>query len=148
MPKKTASKEKPEVNEQELQKKYFQFQMMKQQLTALVEEKNAIDEKISEISMSIESMKKLENIKKGDEMWSSLGSGAFVRSDVKDIDNVFVAAGAGVVIKQKRSAGIEILASRLEQLQKIDIELITEINKFSEQAQRLEQELQHAVENR
>ncbi len=135
-------------DDKELQRKYMQLQIIKQQLSALVEEKTAVTEKLTELSTTIEAMKKLPGVNKGEEMWSSIGSGAFVRSDIKDTDNVFVAVGAGVVMKEARGRGIEILAGRLEQLQKIDTQLAEEINKFAEAAAKLEQELQHAVENR
>ncbi len=136
------------ADDQELQKKYMQLQIIKQQFSALMEEKTAVTEKLTEISTTIEAMKKLPAVKKGEEMWSSIGSGAFVRSDIKDTENVFVAAGAGVVIKETREKGIQILTGRMKELEKIDTELAAEINKFGEAAARLEQELQHAVENR
>lgn|SRR3989338_556993 len=135
-------------NDQELQKKYMQLQIIKQQFSALVEEKNSVTEKLTEISTTIDAMKKLPSVKIGEEMWSSIGSGAFVRSDIKDTENVFVAAGAGVVIKETREKGIQILTGRMNELEKIDTQLAEEINKFGEAAARLEQELQHAVENR
>jgi len=124
------------------------LQILKQQLTAMAEEKSALASKIDEISMTTEALKKLESIKKGEEIWSTMGSGAFVRSDIKDTDNVLVAAGAGIVVKETRQRGIEILSGRLDELRKIDEQLAVEITKFGTQVQRLELQLQHDVENR
>ncbi|MBI4170175.1 MAG: prefoldin subunit alpha [Candidatus Aenigmarchaeota archaeon] len=147
MPKKQASKKAGE-DDKELQKKYLMLQILKQQLSALLEEKNALNEKVAEIATTIQALEKLADVKKGEEMWSSLGSGAFARSDIKDTENVLVAVGAGVVVKETKERGIEILKLRLDHLQKLDAELVAEINKFGEQAANVEEELQHAVANR
>ena len=148
MPKKITHEEKHAQSDQELQKRYMTLQILKQQLTAMAEEKSALASKIDEISMTTEALKKLESIKKGEEIWSTMGSGAFVRSDIKDTDNVLVAAGAGIVVKETRQRGIEILSGRLDELRKIDEQLAVEITKFGTQVQRLELQLQHDVENR
>ncbi len=148
MSKKPQHKESTGAGDKELQKKYLTLQILKQQLSALLEEKNALNEKAVEIATTIEALKKLTDVRKGEEMWSSLGSGAFARSDIKDTDNVLVAVGAGVVVKETREKGIEILKLRLDQLQQLDEELAAEINRFGEQAAKTEEELQHAVANR
>lgn len=148
MPKKTARKASPTEDDKELQKKYLYLQIFKQQLAALVEEKKAVDERLVEMSTTINALQKLADVPKGEEIWSTLGSGTFVKSDIKDKENVLVAVGAGVVVKESREKGVEILSSRLEQLQKIDSELTEEINRLAMQASQLEQQLQHEVENR
>jgi prefoldin alpha subunit len=135
-------------DDEELQRRYVHLQILKQQLNAMVEEKNALNEKAAELTTTVDALNKLEDVKKGEEIWSSLGSGAFVRSDIKDVSDVLVAVGAGVVVKETRERGITIIKGRFEELQKLDQELVAEINKFAEQVQRLESQLKHAVENR
>ncbi|MBI3190670.1 prefoldin subunit alpha, partial [archaeon] len=103
-------------HERELQAKYFQYQIMKQQMTAYMEEKAVIDERINELSMTIDALHKIDDVKNGNEMWSSLGSGAFVRSDIKDVQKAMISLGAGVVVKETKERCIEILQSRLEEI--------------------------------
>ena len=128
--------------QRELQRKYVQMQLLKQQLNALLEEKLLVDEKVSEIVTTIDALQNLGKVKKGDEIWSGLGSGSFMRSDVKDIDRVLISVGAGILIKEERSRAIDILQSRLNELNKIDRDLIAEINKFSDNINKLEPEIQ------
>ena len=132
--------------QKELQRKYMQMQLLKQQMNALLEEKMLIDEKVSEVAVTIDALQNLGKVKKGDEIWSGLGSGSFMRSDVKDIDRVLISVGAGVLIKEERSRAIDILRSRLDELNKIDRDLIAEINKFSDQINRLEPEIQRLAQ--
>lgn len=135
------------MDEKMLQRKYIQLQLLRQQTNALMEEKKLINERVTELTMTSNALQKMEYMKKGDEIWSTLGSGVFVRSDIKDIDKVFVAVGAGAVIKGTRDNAVKILESRLDELKKLDKEIVTELNKFAEQMSRLEPEIQRLQEH-
>jgi len=130
----------------ELQSKYIQLQMMKQQLGAFIQEKNLIDEKSSELSNAINAMKKLEDVKMGSEIWSPVGAGAFVRSDVKDTENVLIGVGAGVVLKKNRADAVTTLESRLSEITALDRNIVAEIKKFSQQFEALEKEVEKLAE--
>lgn len=132
--------------QQELQEKYLELQILKQQISSFVEQKQAIDERENELSITIDALKKLGSIKKGEEMWSSIGSGAFVRSDIKDIEKVLVAVGAGVVMKESVSKAVEILESRFEELNKVGSEIVQQANVMLERINRLEPEVQKLAE--
>jgi len=129
------------MDEKAIQKKYIQLQLLKQQTQALLEEKKLISDRVTELTMTSNALQKMEYMKKGDEIWSTLGSGVFVLSDVKDTDKVFVAVGAGTVIKGTRENAIKILDSRIQELTKADAEITAEINRFTEQMNTLEPEL-------
>jgi prefoldin alpha subunit len=135
-----------ETFEKELQRKYLQLQLYKHQLNNLVEQRNTIESRVEELKMSIHALEGLEKIKKGDEMWSSLGSNAFVMSDIKDTDNVLINIGAGVVIKNTRERSVEILQSRLNEMEEINTALMAEIIKYSEEVGKLEPEVQRLAQ--
>ena len=132
--------------EKEIQRKYLQLQLTKQQLTALIQEKNAIDERVAEMTVTINALNGFGAVKPGNEMWSPLGSGAFVISGIKDTENVLVSVGAGVVVKETKERAIELLNSRLEEIMKFDKEIVTEINRFSGQMEKIEEEMQKLAE--
>lgn len=136
--KKSASKKQ---DRQELQEKYLELQVLKQQISNYVEQKQAVDAKINELNASIEALKALPNVKKGEEMWSSLGSGTFVRSDIKDVEKVLVAIGAGVVTRETLPKAIEILESRAKELSDINDEIIRQANTMVERINQLEPEV-------
>ena len=136
--KKSASKKQ---DRQGLQEKYLELQVLKQQISNYVEQKQAVDVKINELNASIEALKALPNVKKGEEMWSSLGSGTFVRSDIKDVEKVLVAIGAGVVTRETLPKAIEILESRAKELSDINDEIIRQANTMVERINQLEPEV-------
>jgi len=134
------------ADQKELQRKYVQLQILKQQMNAFLEEKIMLDNKTNELSVTIESLKKLDEIKQGEEMWSSLGSETFVRADLKDIQKVIINIGAGVFAVKSTAEAAGILEERLGELSKFDTELVAEINKINQQITRLEPELQRLAE--
>ena len=127
--------------EEEMQKKYAMLQYLQQQAAALMNEKNMIDERIGEINTTIHAMEKLEGIKPGEEMWSSIGSSSFVRSCIKDTEKFLVAVGSGIALKKSREGAIAILRSRLSDMEKAGNEIIYEINNIAVEAERLEKRL-------
>ncbi len=138
-------------DEREMQSKYVQYQMMKQQLNLLVERKNAVDEQINELNSTINALNKLEKIRNGEEIWSPLGSGSFVRSDIKDTEKVMIAIGAGVVTQEERTRAIEILQGRLDEFNTAHGDIIADIQNLGEAVGKLESELErlaHEAENK
>ncbi len=135
-----------EALEKEFQRKYMHLQLYKHQLNAYAEEKGKIDNKIAELRMTVDALEKIGKINKGEEIWSPLGSSTFVMSDVKDIENVLVNIGAGVVIKSTRERSVEILQSRLDEIEDVNRSLIAEIIKYSEEIEKLEPEVQRLAQ--
>lgn len=132
--------------EREIQKKYIQAQLLKQQINAMIEQKNAIDERITELKITEDALNKLVDVKKGEEIWSSIGSGAFVRSDIKDNDNVLIGVGAGIVLKKDRGRASAILEERVNEMKKVDLEIMEEVTNYARQIEQLESEIQSLAE--
>ena len=132
-------------NEKELQKKYLYGQILKQQATALVEEKQAIEARLGEVAMTKEAINRIGLSTKGDLMWSPMGSGAFMISNVADTKNVLVNVGAGVLVKTNHDNALLILEGRMKELQEADANITAELNKFAQQLGALESEMQQMV---
>jgi len=139
----TASqKSEPSSSEKELQKKYMQFQILRQQLGAMIQEKANMENKISELNMTIVAVKKLDEIKEGEEMWSTLGSGAFVRSNILDKNKTIVDIGLGIFAKKNLEDTKNILHDRLEEISRVFDELSSEIMNMEKQLGMLENDMQ------
>ena len=134
------------IDEREVQKKYIMLQMMKQQLNTLAEQKNLINERIAELAVSIDALKKLKDVKEGQNIMTTLGSNVFVSADIRDTEKVLVNIGNGILARKSREDAISFLDLRMNEIGDIDKELTSEINKYVEEIQRLEPELQKMVE--
>jgi prefoldin alpha subunit len=130
----------------DLQRKYMQFQILRQQLNALIEEKMILDSKMNELRSTLETISKLRGVGEGEEIMSNIGPGTFIRADVKDVKNLIVNIGADVYASKTTAEASKILSGRLAELDKVDDEMITEINKLSQSIEKLEPELQRLAE--
>jgi prefoldin alpha subunit len=133
------------MTEKLMQRKYYQLQLLKQQLAVYLEEKQLIDAKTNEIMSTISALMHLKEVKNATKLWSPLGAGCFVQSESKQVKNVAVNIGAGVIAKKKISDAVDILKKRLATLSEADKEITKQINKMAEQATVLENELEQYV---
>ncbi len=131
---------------EELQKKYITLQIAKQQLESMLEQKNTLEKRMGELAATTEALEELEKVKKGEDIWSTLGSGAFVQSSLKDAGNVLVSVGAGVAIKKDREEAVAILKERIGELNELGEELIRLLSRHAEQTSLLETEVQKLAE--
>jgi prefoldin alpha subunit len=132
--------------DEEIQEKYIHLQLVRQQLSTFIEEKSMLEKKMHEMNMSLESIRELKKTKKGIKMWAPLGSGSFVASDIKDNSNVLVSVGMGVMVKKNNDEAVEILSNRLEDMKKLDIEMLKQMIQISQFAEKLEEDLQKLAE--
>ena len=130
------------MDKKDLQKRYVQLYLVREQLKAMAEEKSAIEAKLNEFLVSVEAISKLEGVKAGEEIWSPLGSGIFVKSGIKDTENVLVSIGAGIVVKRPGKDALEILKTRLEELVNIDTQLTAEMERLRHQGDIMEKQLE------
>lgn len=133
-------------DEKDLQKRYVQLHLFREQLKAMAEEKSSLEKQISELMISVDALAKLESVSKGEEIWSSIGSGAFVRSSIKETDSVLIGIGAGIVVEKERNQAVEMLKSQLEELVRMDSEMSGELEKYSRQMNMLEEQLRELAE--
>ena len=112
------------IDERDVQRKYIQLQLFKQQLTTLIEQKNIINERISELTISIDALKKLGNVKKDQRIMTTLGSSVFVSANIQDSDNVLVNIGAGVMALKGRHDAIILLKQTILILLRVILQMV------------------------
>ena len=142
MAKKSKEKESKQALREKFQRAYLQLQLTRQYLNALVEERAVLKTRLSELAMTISSLNNLKKVKKGEEIWSTLGSNTFVLSDIKDISTAIVGVGAGIYVRKKLDGAIATLNARHAELSQAHKQLTAEIEKLNMEALKLEPEIQ------
>ena len=132
--------------QQELQEKFIQLQVMKQQAQSYLEEKQKVDSALTELTMTLEAMKKLKGTKTNNEIWPTLGSGTFIKGEITDASNIMVGVGAGIVVKKTLADATEVMEKRVADMRKVDDELMGELTKIVETIQSLEPEVEKLAE--
>jgi len=132
--------------EQEMQKKYVQLHMFREQFKAMAEERSVLENRLSELQFTMDTLQKLDGVKSGEEIWSTIGSGAFLHNTMKDTESVLITVGSGVVVRKTRKEALETLQSRMDELKSVGGQMDTELQKYALQIQRIETQLQSMVE--
>lgn len=101
-------------SEYEIQHLQQQLQMIKQQQ--------------AEISMIAESLGKLKELKKGDELLVAVGKGIFVKTKIEDADSVLMDVGSEVVVKKKLADAKNVIDTEVSQLKQYGDEFEQELN--------------------
>lgn len=131
-----------DFKEKEMQRKYLQIQLSKEQFSNMLSEKTLIEERLTEIAGAMESLEKIKDLKQGQEIWTPIGSGSFIESDITNVKEVAIGIGAGVIVKKKIEDASELLKSRLDILVSINNQFSHEINKLAKQIEASERELE------
>lgn len=90
--------------------------MLQQQLEALEEYDEQIDEQIEELNTTQNAIEELSDGEEGAHMFSPIGSGAFAMTEVADTDKVLVDLGADTYAKKSVDDAISLLDERKEEL--------------------------------
>lgn len=134
---------------QELQRVLMELEAYKRQMESLREEIQLLDSTMAELGSSLAALDALKENKAGTEILVSIGSGSFIRAELKDTGKVIVGAGAGVSIEKGVEEAKEILKKRgdeitgaMEKLQKGAVELNNRLVNLNEEYERLAREIQ------
>jgi len=67
---------------------------------------------MAETEAAIRALDSLKEAKKGDEILVPIGSGSFIKGQIKDKENVIIGIGAGISVEKKVSEAKKILKER------------------------------------
>ena len=127
--------------EEELQKKYMQFQLMASQAQEMREQINVLESKLTELRMLISTLESLPKLNKNASTWSNLGMSTYVNSKLSDTKEVLVNVGAGVFMKKNIPTAIETVKSQISMSETYLEQLVSSLQTISMQAEALQSEL-------
>lgn len=93
-----------------------EFEYLRKQAESLSKNLEYLSSSISQISMVIESLKEIKDLKKANELLIPLGAGAFISAKINDREKVILNIGADVSVKKEIGEGIEVLESRRNEM--------------------------------
>ncbi|MBI2583155.1 MAG: prefoldin subunit alpha [Candidatus Aenigmarchaeota archaeon] len=131
-----------EEDQKGLQKKYLQLQLLKQYVTAMIEEKGKIETKIAESAVTMHAAESISNVQKGEEFWAPLGSDAYMLSDIVDVKNLLLNVGANVYVQKTIEEANELLQKRRKEYEEVNEKMGAEIAEMVRQIELLERQVQ------
>ncbi len=110
--------------------KMLEYQLLSQQFGQLQQQLQTLDQQFEELEGLSLDLKSLKN-QKDAETFSSLGGGIFVETEIKESDSVLLSVGSNVLVKKNKEEAIKIIEKQKDELQKIRVQIETEVNKLN-----------------
>ena len=127
-----------------MKEKYMQFQMLQQQIEQLTKHAELLNQKGSELDVSIEAIKELGKTKDNTEILSPIAGGIFLKAELKDSKNLIVNVGSDVTVEKSIPEVIEILEKQKKDLSESILEVEKVFNELQEQAMNIYKEVETA----
>lgn len=134
-----------EDKEKKAQELYMEFQVLEQHIKQLQKQLEAVTHQLLELAATSNSLEEFNKISPGKEMFVPLSSGIFVKASVKDTSELLVNVGANVVVKKDVSSTKKLIQKQMEEIRKIQGQMISELEKLTNHAAQLEMNLQGMV---
>jgi len=106
-----------EPQREELQRMYFEAENYKRQLEGISAQIQVLEAAMAETEAAIKALDSLREAKKGDEILVPIGSGSFIKGEIKDKESVIIGIGAGISVEKKVSEAKKILDKRQKDMQ-------------------------------
>ncbi|SRR3989344_1668968 len=133
---------------EDTQRKYIEIQILEQQIKQIQKNLEILNQQIFELNMISNSLTEIKKTKIGQELLIPLGSGIFIKTELKDNNEILTNVGSDVVVSKTNAETKTFIKSQtefvIEMITKIEQELHLSISKYEE----LKEDLQELVKKK
>ncbi|MBI2652673.1 prefoldin subunit alpha [Candidatus Woesearchaeota archaeon] len=134
-----------EDKEKKAQEMYMEFQMIEQHIKQLQKQLEAVTHQLIELNSTSNSLDEFNKINAGREIFVPLSSGIFAKASIKDTSELLVNVGANVVVKKDVISTKKLIQKQMEEIQKMQRQMIDELEKMTDHAAQIEMQLQSLI---
>ena len=134
-----------EEKEKKAQEMYMEFQMIDQHIKQMQKQLEMVTHQLIELNATSNSLDEFRRIDSGKEVFVPLSSGIFAKAGIKDTSEVLVNIGANVAVKKDIESTKKLIQGQMEEIRKIQKQMIDELEKLTSHAAQLEMQLQGLV---
>ncbi len=133
------------MDSEKLQEKYFEMQMLEQQINHIKKQIEQFDAHVAELQGSVETLNDLKEAGKGNEMLVPVAGGIFMKASIADADKLVVNVGSQVAVEKSVEDTQKIVSTQIGEMMQYREQLIENMRKLVEHYGRIEQELEKLV---
>ena len=134
-----------EEKEKKTQEMYMEFKALEQYIRQLQSQLEAVTHQLIELYATNESLDNFNKLNAGKEMFVPLSSGIFAKASIKDTSELLVNVGANVAVKKDVESTKKLIHRQMEEIKKIQSQMVNELEKMTNHAAQLEIQLQKMV---
>ena len=131
-----------EDKEKKAQEIYMEFQMLEQHIRQLQSQLEMVTHQLMELNVTGSSLEEFNRVDAGKEVFVPLSSGIFAKASIKDTSEVLVNVGANVVVRKDISSAKKLIQNQMEEIKKIQGQMVNELEKLTSHAAQMEMQLQ------
>jgi len=125
----------------EEQKAYLEFQILSQQINQLQHQINSINTSVMELKSLETTLDEIKKVKKDNNLLIPLGNNIFIKGKLENNNELIMGVGSKTLVKKELSEAKELIEDQIKELEKINLELETEVSNASIQLEKLQEEL-------
>ena len=134
------------MNQEELQKKYMELQMLDQQMKQIQKQLQILETQTEELHATKQQMEEFAASKPGSAMLVQLATGIFAKAELKDTKEFVVNVGSNVAVAKDLLSTQKMIDENIQEMKKLSEELMHSLQQTASQAVSLEEDLQKLVE--
>ena len=133
------------VQEQDIQKKYMEYQALEQHINQLQQQLMAVNEHMHELLSLSESLGQISKTKPKTNSFSQLGPGVFIESEIKNTKRLLMNVGANIAVFKSVDEVKSAVENQLSEMHNVINKINSDIEKFTLYHSNLQNELQGMV---
>ncbi len=130
-----------EKDQQRIQQMYTELQLIDESLKNVQGQIMAIEEQINNLQGIIDAIEGFKSVKEGSEILVSLSSGIYAKAELKDNKGLVVNVGNGVMVNKTIEQAEDFVRAKLEAVKGYHSATLSEMQRISNYALGLEQEI-------
>lgn len=107
------------LSEKELQEKYFQFQLIVQQIEQIDQVISTLRKQVEELNTLKQTIEEITDIAEGNELLVPLGAGIFLKASLNDTKELLMNVGSKVVVKKTPLEALEMIKIQIEEITRV-----------------------------
>lgn len=129
----------------DLQAKYYEFQMLQEQLQKLQQQQQIVGRQIEELSKVQGALASAKDVKEGTEVLCPIGAGVTLKTKLETAETVVMNVGAGIAVEKRLVDAKVQVDQQIEEMQEIEQQIGEELQTSQKRAVDLQQELQSGL---
>ena len=136
----------PKQDDKVVQQKYLELQMLDTQIKQLQQQLKALETQAGELDALTVQLDEMKSVQVGSEILIPVASGIFARAELKDNAQFLVNVGADTVVVKSVDDTKGVLARQVEDIRKLQQEMMGKLTELAAQAQVTQGELRKLIE--
>lgn len=134
-----------ENKEEKARETFMEFQALEQNIKQLQKQLEMITSQMIDLTATNKSLDEFANINANKEVFVPLSSGIFAKANISNTKELLVNVGANVVIKKDIPSTKHLISKQIDEIRRIQKQMIEELEKMTTHASELETRIQSLV---